>query len=513
MTPETSAVKDIGRRRWWALGALALSLITVGLDLTVLNVALPTLATELHASTGQLQWFADAYNLVLAAALLPAGMLGDRFGRKKMLLIAMSLFGAASLACSFATSSGQLIAGRAVLGLGAAFLMPLSMSVLPVLFTPEERPRALTVWITANSLGIPLGPIVGGWLLDHYHWGSVFLINVPVVLIGLVAIALLLPESRNPERSRIDVLGVVLSSLGLVGLTYGVIHGGESSWGAAGTIVSFAVGVASLIGFVLWQRRAEHALVDLTLFRSRGFTWGGILATLAVFSMFGVLFAMPQYFQAVIGADALGTGLRLLPVIGGLIVGAQLADRLAPRAGAAPTVAFGFVLLAGGLMLGATTTAGSSYGFAAAWMALLGAGLGFAMPPAMDAAIGALSPERSGVGSALLMAMRQVGGTIGVAVLGTVLSSTYRGALPDGVPAAAHDSVSAGAALAHQLGSVPLLDAVRSAYVDGLDAMLWVCAGVAVVGIGLALRFLPRRAAAAAPLPDAAESRHEQLAA
>jgi MFS transporter, DHA2 family, multidrug resistance protein len=499
--------KDLGVRKWYALGALALSLLVVGLDLTILNVALPTLATDLGASTGQLQWFADSYNLVLAAALLPAGMLGDRYGRKKMLLIALSLFGAASLACSFATSAGELIAGRAVLGLGAAALMPLSMAVLPVLFTAEERPRALTIWVTANSLGIPLGPIVGGWLLDHYHWGSVFLINVPVVLIGLVAITFLLPESRNPERSGIDVLGVATSSLGLVGLTYGIIEGGENGWTDPVTLLALAIGVASLAGFVAWQRRTEHPLVDLDLFRSRSFTWGGILATLSTFAMFGVLFAMPQYFQAVIGADALGTGLRLLPVIGGLLVGAQLADRVAPRLGAARTVAFGFGLLAAAMIAGATTQADSGYGFAAGWMTVVGAGLGFALPSAMDAAIGALSPERAGIGSAVLMAMRTVGGTIGVAVLGTVLGSAYRGAL-DGAPAAARESVAAGVQVADRLGSEDLLHSVQSAFVAGMDAMLWVCGGIAVVALVLALRFLPRRAAAADPLAGAAESVH-----
>jgi MFS transporter, DHA2 family, multidrug resistance protein len=508
---------DIGSRKWWALGALALSLMTVGLDLTILNVALPTLATELQASTGQLQWFADAYNLVLAAALLPAGLLGDRFGRKRMLLLALSLFGAASLACSFAASTGQLIAGRALLGLGAAALMPLSMSILPVLFTPEERPRALTIWVTANSLGIPLGPIVGGWLLDHYSWGSVFLINVPVVLIGLVAIALLLPESRDPRRPRIDVPGVVTSSLGLVALTYGVIQGGENGWGEASTLLTLAVGVASLVAFVLRQlaetrRPGGQPLVDLALFRSPNFTWGGVLATLSTFAMFGVLFAMPQYFHAVIGADALGTGLRLLPIIGGLLVGAQLSDRIAPRVGPAVTVALGFALLAGGLLAGATTGADTGYGFAAVWMTVLGAGLGFALPAAMDVAIGALSPERSGVGSALLMALRQVGGTIGVAVLGTVLASGYRGALGDGVPDAARESASAGAAVAQQLGSPSLLESVQSAFIEGMDAMLWVCGGVAVLAAVLALRFLPQRRAASAPLADTPESAHELAA-
>jgi MFS transporter, DHA2 family, multidrug resistance protein len=510
-------MNDIGSRKWWALGALALSLMTVGLDLTILNVALPTLATELHASTGQLQWFADAYNLVLAAALLPAGLLGDRFGRKRMLLIALSLFGAASLACSFAETSGQLIAGRALLGLGAAALLPLSMSILPVLFTPAERPRALTIWVTANSLGIPLGPIVGGWLLDNYRWGSVFLINVPVVLIGLVAIAVLLPESRNPQRPRVDVPGVITSSLGLAGLTYGVIQGGENGWGEASTLLILAVALASLVAFVLRQlaetRRPDgQPLVDLALFRSPSFTWGGVLATLSTFAMFGVLFAMPQYFQALISADALGTGLRLLPIIGGLLVGAQLSDRIAPRVGPAVTVALGFVLLAGGLLAGATTGAHTGYGFAAGWMTVLGAGLGFALPAAMDVAIGALSPERSGVGSALLMALRQVGGTIGVAVLGTVLASGYRSALGDGVPEAARESVSAGVATAQQLGSPALLESVQSAFVEGMDAMLWVCGGVAVLAALLALRFLPRRRAAAAPLAETPESTHELAA-
>src|SRR3954468_1892786 len=199
-------------RKWLALGALALGLFVVGLDLTILNVALPTLASALDASTGELQWFADAYNLVLAATLIPAGLLGDRFGRKRMLLGALALFGAASLACALAETSGELIAARAVLGFGAAFLLPLAMSVLPVLFTPEERPKAITVWVTANALGIPLGPVIGGYLLDHYAWGAVFLINLPVVAVALVAIAFVLPESKDPHPPRLQPFGLLTSS-------------------------------------------------------------------------------------------------------------------------------------------------------------------------------------------------------------------------------------------------------------------------------------------------------------
>jgi MFS transporter, DHA2 family, multidrug resistance protein len=498
----------------------------VGLDLTVLNVALPTLAVDLHASTGQLQWFANAYNLVLAAALLPAGLLGDRFGRKRLLLIALGLFAVASAACAYAGSAGTLIGARAVLGLGASFLLPLSVAVLPVLFSAEERPKAIAVWASANAIGIPLGPVLGGWLLDHYWWGSVFLINLPVIVLATVAVAVLLPESRSSDRPRLDLGGVLTSSLGLVGLTYGVIEAGEHGWSDAGALVPMVAGILVLAGFVGWQRRqsrrpAGQPLVDLSLFRSASFTWGAILATLVSFAMFGVLFVMPQYFQAVGGADAFGTGLRLLPVIGGLLVGAQVAGRVASRAGAKVTVALGLGLLAAGLATGATTAVDRGYGFAAAWFAVvgLGLGLGFSMPTAMDAAIGALSTERSGVGSALVMAMRFVGGTIGVALLGTVLNAAYHSrldlaGLPGPAAEAVRRGVSSGVAVAQQIGSEPLLVSVRSAFVHAMDTTLWVCGGVAALAIALTLAFLPRRATTVEAAPaEQAESRGEAVVA
>jgi EmrB/QacA subfamily drug resistance transporter len=486
-------------RRWWALGALALTLLVVGLDLTVLNVALPVLAADLHASTGQLQWFADGYNVVLAAALLPAGVLGDRFGRKRLLVGALVLFAAASVACAYAGSPGQLIGARAALGLGAAFLLPLSMAVLPVLFTPEERPRAVVVWATANMIGIPLGPILGGWLLDRYWWGSVFLINLPVIAAALVAVLVLLPESADPAPARFDPLGALAASLGLAVLTYGVIEIGERGWGSGAALAGAGAGVLVLGGFGWWQRRSDHPLVDLSLFGSRRFTWGALLATLASFAMFGLLFTLPQYFQAVGGTTSLGTGLRLLPIIGGLLVGARLAGRLAGRLGSRITVAAGFAVMAAALAVGATTAAGSGYGFVAGWVAVAGAGLGFALPTAMDATLSALSPQRSGAGSALVMAMRQVGGAVGVAILGAVLNAGYRtgldpAGLPGGAVEAARRSVAAGVATAERLGSAPLLGSVRAAFVHGMDGMLLICAGAAVLGLALAAAFLPGRA-------------------
>jgi len=524
-------------RKWWALIAIAASVLVVGLDLTVLNLALPTIATDLHASISDLQWISAAYSLVLAAAMLPAGLLGDRLGRKKVLLAALVLFGAASAACAYATSTGELIAARAALGVGAAAIFPLSLSVIPVLFAPEERQKAIALMASATFISFPIGPIVGGYLLDRFWWGSVFLINVPVVALALIAVAVLLPESRSAERAKVDVLGVILSSAGLAGLTYGFIRAGQDGWTDAGTLAAIAAGTVVLAVLVAWERwLTGHSrsgdggnlrggkvrpLIELRLFRSAGFTWGTLLATLVSFAMFGIFFAMPQYFQEVRGADALGSGLRLLPMIGGMVIGMIGGTRLSsprkaggvelpPLANAKVLVTAGFAMMAVTLGVGATTTVTSGTGFAAAWFAVFGLGLGLAMPQAMNAALSALSPERSGSGSALISALRQVGATIGVAVLGTVLNSVYRGhldvtGLPAAAAAAAKSSVVAGVAVAHELGSAALLDSVRHAFVQGLDTMLWVCGGIALASAILALLFLPRRAEGAAePAADVA---------
>ncbi|RUS45064.1 DHA2 family efflux MFS transporter permease subunit [Cohnella sp. AR92] len=487
----------MSRRKWWVLGALAVSLLAVGLDLTVLNLALPTLATELHATNGQLQWFADAYNLTFAAALLPAGLLGDRFGRRKFLLGALVLFGAASVACAYAGSTEALIAGRAALGLGAAFLMPLSISIIPVLFEESERPKAIGLWTMANAIGIPLGPIVGGWLLQHYWWGSVFLINIPIILAGIIAVFFLLPESKGENKQKLDLLGILASSAGLIGLTYGIIEAGERGWGDAVALGTIAIGAAAIAGFFWWERRSRHPMIDLSLFRSRGFAGASIAATLVSFLMYGLLFVTPQYVQAVEGADSFGTGLRLLPIMGGLLIGAKTAEKLHVRFGNRGLIALGFVFLAAAMAMGASTAAGSGYGWTAAWLSMAGLGIGFALPTAMEVALGALTPERSGVGSALIMALRQVGGTVGVALLGTVLSDIYRAKLegvniPADTAEMARRSVSAGVEAAHRSDSHGLLESVRSAFVNGMDATLWVCGGVAVLGILLALGFLPR---------------------
>src|ERR1022692_384226 len=364
------------RRRWWALAALSVSVLVVGLDLFVLNLALPTISAELHASSADLQWFVDAYSLVLAAALLPAGLLGDRFGRKRLLTIALDLFGLASLACAYSTSAGELIAARAMLGLAAAVILPLSLAVLPVLFTADERPRAIAAVGGATFIGYPLGPILGGWLLDHFWWGSVFLINVPVVIIAMIAVTTLMPESRSEQRTlRMDLTGVLASSAGLCALTYGLINAGQDGWSNPTAVATMSAGVAALAVFVAWERRVSQRrsawvsgsaapgghsvpggqpegtavrpapralpLVDLALFRSRGFTWGTALSTLVSFALFGLVFAAPQYFLDVRGFDSLGAGLRLLPMIGGLAIGLAAGQRLQTPRKPVPAAAAG----------------------------------------------------------------------------------------------------------------------------------------------------------------------------
>ncbi|WP_291407245.1 MFS transporter [Actinophytocola sp.] len=468
--------------RWLALAALAVAMLTIGLDSTVLSIALPTLAVDLHANNTALQWFNTAYTLVLAAAMLPAGALGDRYGRKKLLLIGLILFGLASAACAFSVSSGQLIAARAVLGVGAAIMMPLSLGVLPGMFPDQaQRQRALTISMISVMLGLALGPLVGGWLLGSFWWGWVFLLNLPLVVIGAVAVATLVPESRSENAFRLDLLGAVLSTVGILGLTYGFIRFGGSGWGDKlgwGTIVA---GVVVLTVFVWWQRRVEHPLVDLGLFTRPGFSWGTVHLMLMQFAMFGIFFTVPQYLQAVLGVDAFGSGLRMLPLIGGLIVAGRAVDVLLVRVGRRAVLTIGFAMLAVGLVLGALTSVRSGYGYDAIWITVLGIGIGFVMPTAMGYAMSELDDEGAGSGSALLNALRQASGTIGVAVLGTVLSTQYRSQLGPYNREPISDSVNSGVVVAHRLGDNSLLGHVQTAFVSGMSAMLWICVGLAAL--------------------------------
>jgi DHA2 family multidrug resistance protein-like MFS transporter len=501
-------------RRWWALVPVVLTVLAVGLDATILSVALPTLGRSLDATTGQLQWFVAAYTLVFAAALVPGGMLGDRYGRKKLLIVSLLIFGAASIGCALAPSAEAFILARALLGLGGAIMLPMVLSLLPVLFDDEERGRAIAAVTTAAMLGYPIGPLLGGWMLTRFDWSWVFLINVPVVVLALVAVTALLPESRSSIRQRIDVGGVVLSAGGLALLTYGVISVGDRGWSDGAALAEIAGGALTLAAFVLWERRIRAPLVDLRLFRSNEFTWGTTLSSLVSFAMFGLLFAVPLYFQVVRGTDAQGSGIRLLPLIAGLLIGGAAADRLAARVGARVVAAVGFALLAAGLAFGATTSVATGDAQTAAWIALSGLGLGLVLPTTIDTALGAVSKESSGVSSGVLQAFRMVGGLLGAAILGAIINATYRGQLEQAVsPAAARsarDSAVAGVDAATAAHSQGLLDAVRESFVSGMNLTLWVSAALMVAGAVLALVFRPR--AAGTSLPEQTEAPHELAA-
>jgi MFS transporter, DHA2 family, multidrug resistance protein len=500
-------------RRWWALAAVSLGVLTVGLDGTVLSVALPTLSTALHASESDLQWFSSGYFLVLAAAMLPAGLLGDRYGHKRVLLTSLGVFGVGSALSAYSSSTTEFMAARVLLGLAGAGVIVMAIASLTVLFNKDERPKAVGVWAAANFLALPLGPILGGWLLTHYWWGWVFLINVPVALLGMTAVAALVPESRAAERPGLDPAGVAASAAGLVAVVYGLIKAGQDGWSDTAALLLMVGGSALLVAFYAWERRLNRRpggqpLLDLTLFDSASFTWGVILAAVAVLAMIGVLFTMPQYFQGILGTDALGSGVRLLPLIGGLVLGAVPADRVVAVAGAKVTVAAGFVLLAAGLSLGATTGVRSSGVFVAVWMAVVGCGMGLSLATASSAALAELSEERSGVASAVLQAVNKVGGPFGTAILGSVLSAGYLShldlaGLPASAATAVRQSVFGGIAVAQRSGSAPLLASVRSAFTHGMDQALLTSAGIAVVGVVLTLIFLPHtNASTATPPPD-----------
>jgi EmrB/QacA subfamily drug resistance transporter len=498
-----SEVGPPGSRRWLALAAVVLAVLAVGMDLTVLSVALPTLSGALRASETDLQWFSSGYALVLAAAMLPAGLLGDRFGRRQVMLWSLGLFALGSVACAESRTSAEFLFARMLLGFGGAGVVVMAMSALAVLFTEDERPKAVGVWAAANMVAFPIGPILGGWLLSHYWWGWVFLMNVPAALIGLVAVAALVPESRAPQPPGFDLLGIVLSSGGLVGLTYGFIEAGEYGWGSPNALAAMAAGVCLIAGFFPWERRLTARpgglpLVDLSLFRSRAFTWGVLLFTVLTLALVGLLFTLPQYFQGVMGTNAEGSGIRLLPVVGGLLVGLVPALLLAKRIGAKFTVALGFAVLAAGLAFGATTTTSSGEGFSALWLSIAGVGTGVTMATTASAAVAELDEERAGVGSAVLQALKNTGAPLGSAVLGSTLLAVYvnhlrLGGLPSAAATSARQGVFQGAAVAHRLDSLALLAQVHGAFVHGMDSALLVSVAFAAAGCVLGVIFLPIR--------------------
>lgn len=496
-------------RRWWILGALSLSLLVIGLDITVLSVALPTLVRELKATTTELQWVMDAYTLVLAGLLLPMGALGDRIGRKRLLLAGLAIFLAGSVLCAYSWSAGSVIGFRAFMGLGGAIIMPMTLGVLPVIFDEDERPRAIGVWSVVSAVSIPLGPIVGGWLLDHYFWGSVFLFNVPFIAAALVAVALLVPESRDPQARRMDPAGAVLAAAGLALLVYGIIEQPIRGWDGV-TAGTMAAGAILLAFFAAWELRTHHPMLDVRLFANARFAWAVIAFGFVGLVLTGGLFVFTQYLQDVLGHRPFDAGLRMVPIALGVLVGGLGGSFLVRRIGNKLGMALGFAILAGGLGMLSTLSLQTGYTFVSIGLVVMGAGMGLAMTPGLDAIMGALPEGEFGAGSAVGNTFRQVGASIGVAVFGSIYLNRYVAELelPQGLPAplvtAVKQSVGAADLVAARLPA-PLGAEVRrgahTAFMAGMDEVVLLSAGIALVTAILILAFLPSRKPAPSPSP------------
>jgi EmrB/QacA subfamily drug resistance transporter len=496
-------------RRWWTLVVLCLSLLVISLDNTILNVALPTLELDLGASSSQLQWIVDSYMLVFAGLLLTAGALGDRFGRRKALSFGLAVFGLGSLLSAVAGSAEMLIASRALMGVGGAFIMPSTLSILTATFPAHERAKAIGAWAAVSGLGIAIGPVAGGWIVEHADWSWIFLVNIPFVVAALLAQRPLVPESRDPAAPRLDVPGFALSTAGLTSLVWGIIQAPEWGWTDPRIVGAFAAAAALVAGFVAWERHTPEPMLDVRLFRNRRFSAASGAITLSFFAMFGAIFFLTQYLQLVLGYSAFSAGLRVLPVAVGIVLASPLSARLTDRAGAKVVVAAGLALIAAALVLMAGFEVDSAYTVVAVSYLILGMGIGLAMTPATDSVMGSLPLAKASVGSAVNDAARTTGGALGVAVLGSVLSSGYRADM-DAVSAgaAAHDSLSGALATAARIGGATgdrLAATAQEAFLNGMHAAVLVAAGIALVGALVALVFLPsREAAPAAVVPEAA---------
>jgi len=520
---DTPAALQTGHpRRWVILGVLVISLLVVVLDNTVLNVALRTIADPVHglgATQSQLEWAINSYTLVFAGLLFTAGILADRLGRRITLITGLALFGIASLASAYADSAGQLIGARALMGLGAAAVMPATLSIIANVFSPAERGRAIGVWAGAVGLGVAIGPIVGGLLLEHFWWGSVFLINVPIVVVGIVLGLVIIPESRDPKPGRIDVVGVLLSIVGIGLLTYGVIKGGEDGFGDTLAWSALAASVVVLAGFVAWERRVAFPSLDVRLFKNKTFAASTGMIGLVFFAAMGAMFFGAFYLQLVRGYGPLASGALFVPFAVAQMVFAPRSAAMVKRFGPKAVSTVGLLLVAVGLtswlFIGATTP----IWIVGAAFFMMGVGMANVMPSATESIMASLPREKAGVGSAVSNTIRQLGGALGVAALGAILSSVYRdhlGNATDGLPAgaanAAHESISGAYAVAEKAGAAgPAL--IQSANDSFLTAMHYASIGsviVALLGAVVALLWLPGKRPATAPTATSAEGLAEE---
>ncbi|WKX10624.1 MFS transporter [Streptomyces sp. NL15-2K] len=473
-------------QRWLILGVICLAALTVILDNTVLNVAIPSLTREMDASTSDIQWMINAYSLVQSGLLLTAGSAADRYGRKKVLAVGLALFGVGSLAAGLASTSGQLIAARAGMGVGGAILMTTTLAVVVQIFDDTERVKAIGLWSTVASLGFAAGPLLGGVMLDHFWWGAIFLINIPVAVLGLIAVVALVPESRNPQGDRPDLLGAVLSTIGMTGVVYAIISGPDDGWTSTPVLVSAGIGVVVMAAFVAWELRIPYPMLDMHFFRNQKFTGAVAGAILVAFGMTGSLFLLTQHLQFVLAYDPLEAGLRTAPLALTVValnftgVGA----RLLPKLGTPLIILSGMACLAAGLAAIALF-GGDGYGGMLTGLIIMGVGVALAMPAMANALMSAIPPEKAGVGAGVNGTLAEFGNGLGVAVLGAVLNSRFTA----GISVAAS---SLPAALA-SAGSAEERARITDAFSSGLETSQLVGAVAVLLG-GLVAAVLLRRA-------------------
>lgn len=498
-------------RRWLTLMVLCLSLFMVVMGNTVLNIALPKISESLQATGAELQWMVDAYSLAFAGLLFTAGSLGDRFGRKGALNLGLVVFGLGSMAATFSGSASAVIACRAVMGVGAAFVMPSTLSILTHVFPPHERARAIGIWAGVAGAAGAVGPLASGYLIEHFYWGSVFWLNVPVVAVALVAGYFLVPTSRHPDRVPLDPLGAALSIGAIGSLVYGVIEAPLYGWGDPLILGSFALSALFLVAFIGWELRVPDPMLDIRYFGRRGFTGGSLAISMVFFGMFGMFFMLTQYLQLVRGYSALEAAVRTLPFSVAIMVAAPSSAALAARFGTRAVVSSGLTVAGTGMLLMSTIDTASAYWLLALSFVVLASGMGLTMAPSTASIMSSLPHYKAGVGSAMNDTTRELGGALGVAVLGSVLASTYTHSLrevsadlPPGVATQIRhslaDAMRGSAELGPRAGEV--VGAARNAFVDGMSRALGIGAIVAYAGAAIAFVVLPRWVPLGQPAPE-----------
>ena len=493
---------EVYHRRWVILGVLCTSLIIIVIGNTSLNVALPKMSEALHLSNSQQQWVVDAYSLIFAGMLFTAGTLGDRFGRKGFMQAGVVLFGAASAyATFFADSAAGVIGARAVMGIGGALVMPATLSILVNSFPSNERAKAIGIWAGIAGGGGAVGLVLGGWLVEHFWWGSAFAINVPVTIIALVLGARLVPTSKDRHPSKLDPTGAVLSMAGLGVFVYGLIEAPKWGWGSTQSLAVIGSGIALLAIFVMWELRNTSPMLDMRLFKDRRFGVSSLGMTLVFLTMFGFFFVVSQLFQLVLGYGPFESGLRMLPIMPVMIIFSTRAASLVQRFGARSVVTAGMVLTASGVFILSFLNASSGYGHVLIGMFVMASGMGLTMTPMTELIMSSVPRDKAGVGSAMNDTTREVGTTLGVAVLGSILSSGYTSnlgpvvaALPAPARQTAEGSLAGALGVAHEVGGTQgaaIIDAAKSAWADGLHLSMLIGAGIVLLAAAIAARYLP----------------------